>query len=65
MSLKALHVVLLCLSILLMLGTGGWLVVTRDEPLALAFAAACFAFALGLLAYGRWFLIRHREISYL
>jgi hypothetical protein len=68
MSLKAFHVVFLAASVLLMLVLSGWCFqsyrATGDAGL-LAGGVACLLGALGLFAYGCYFLKKLKHISYL
>lgn len=68
MSLKAFHVVFVAASIGLMLLLGGWCLGNYREGAGsgqLAYAGLAFAAAGGLLAYGRYFLRKLKDISYL
>jgi hypothetical protein len=68
MSLKAFHIVFICLSILLAGGFAVWeLVVFRDSrrPLDLVFAAASILAGVALVFYSKYVLRKLKDISYL
>ncbi|HUR47548.1 MAG TPA: hypothetical protein VMZ27_16820 [Candidatus Saccharimonadales bacterium] len=68
MSLKALHIVFVTVSILLCVGVGVWSLVRYfDEPRAvdLIFGIGSLAAAVGLGFYGRYVLKKLKNISYL
>lgn len=59
MSLKAIHILFIVLSILLALGFGGWCMKSNLEQsngTHVAFGLLSFAAAVGLMVYGAWFL---------
>ena len=68
MSLKAFHLVFVSLSVLLMLGLTAWCFgnYRRDGgALDLVWAALSLAVAAGLVVYGKFFLKKLKNISYL
>ena len=68
MSLKALHIVFVTVSILLCLGFGAWSLVRYfDEPRALdlIFGIGSILAGVGLGFYGRYVLKKLKDISYL
>lgn len=68
MSLKAFHVVFIAASVMLCLGFAGWSFGNYRELSSskdLYWAIASVAAAAGLLAYGRYFLRKLKNISYL
>ena len=68
MSLKAFHVIFIAASILLALGFAGWSFVSyaHDGPmLHLWFGIGSLGSAAGLLIYGKYFLRKLKDISYL
>lgn len=68
MSLKAFHVVFVTASVLLLLVLAGWCFGNyRDDgsPSQLAWAGVCLAGTLVMLVYGRYFLRKFKDISYL
>jgi hypothetical protein len=67
MSLKAFHVVFISLAIILTFLFGTWLFITVEAGNAIArFAFGGLSYAIGflLMAYGRYFLRRFRQIAY-
>ncbi len=68
MSLKAFHVVFIAVSVMLCLGLSAYAFGNYrlgGNGSDLGWAAAAFAAAVGLLVYGRYFLRKLRNISYL
>lgn len=68
MSLKAFHIVFITASVLLAFGFGAWsLVGYSDSGRAgdLWTGVASVAIGIGLIAYGRYFLKKLRNVSYL
>ena len=68
MSLKAIHIVFVTVSILLCLGFGTWSFVRYfEEPRALdlAFGIGSILAGIGLVFYGRYVLKKLKDISYL
>lgn len=68
MSLKAFHVVFVAASVGLMLLLGGWCLGNYREgggASQLGYAVLAFAAAGGLVVYGRYFLRKLKDISYL
>lgn len=68
MSLKAFHIVFICVSILLALGFAIWeLVVFRNShrALDLIFAAASILAGIALFFYSKYVLKKLKDISYL
>ncbi|MDB6029038.1 MAG: hypothetical protein JWM68_5261 [Verrucomicrobiales bacterium] len=69
MSLKAFHIVFIVSSILLTLGFGGWCLSNFMEPGGskrdLAAAVVSLVAAIGLFIYGRYFLKKLKNITYL
>ena len=68
MSLKAFHIVFICLSILLSVGFAGWEVVVfarNGRPLDLAFAGLSVAAGVALVFYSKYVLRKLKDISYL
>jgi hypothetical protein len=66
MSLKAFHVIFMAAAVLLSIGLGVWSLDQRaqGQPGAwVAYAAAAFVVALGLVAYEVWFLRKTRKVS--
>lgn len=69
MSLKAFHLIFVIVSTLLSLGVGFWAI--RDFRLggagvsSLIIGLGCLAGAVGLIVYGRWFLHKLQDVSYL
>jgi hypothetical protein len=68
MSLKAFHVVFVTASVLLLLVLAGWCFgnYRTDGALSqLAWAGVCLAATVAMLVYGRYFLRKFKNISYL
>jgi hypothetical protein len=68
MSLKAFHVVFVTASVLLMLVLAGWCFGNYRADGAssqLVWTGACLAATIVLLVYGRYFLRKFKDISYL
>ena len=68
MSLKAFHIVFICVSILLSVGFAAWeLVVFRNthHPLHLLVAGLSLLAGVGLVFYSRYVLRKLKDISYL
>lgn len=68
MSLKAFHVVFICASTLLAMGFGAWEMNAWWEARAtldLLLGSLSLLVGIGLLVYGRYFLKKLRNVSYL
>ena len=68
MSLKAFHVVFICASTLLSLGFGVWEMrawLEARATLDLVLGSLSLLAGVGLLVYGRYFLKKLRNVSYL
>lgn len=68
MSLKAFHIVFITASVLLAFGFGAWSLVGYSDNGRigdLLFGISSVAIGIGLIAYGRYFLKKLRNISYL
>jgi len=68
MSLKAFHIVFILVSGLLCLGLGAWSYGRYRQTHALEFAwgiAVSLAALVALIVYGKWFLRKLRNVSYL
>ena len=68
MSLKAFHIVFVTASVLLLLVLAGWWMGNyRADGAAsqLVWAVACLAATVAMLVYGRYFLRKFKNISYL
>jgi hypothetical protein len=68
MSLKAFHVVFVVVCTVFGLGFSLWSVRRfrlEKDPMMLVLAVLSFAGSVGLVIYGRWFLKKHKRISYL
>ena len=68
MSLKAFHIVFITASVLLAFGFGAWSLVGYSDAgrgVDLAFGGVSIAIGVGLIVYGRYFLKKLRNISYL
>ncbi len=68
MSLKALHVVFVVASTLLALTFGAWALVQNQNGAGatyLVVAVGSFLAAVTLVVYGRWFLKKLRNVSFL
>jgi hypothetical protein len=68
MSLKSFHVVFIAASILLAFGFGAWELVQYSRAGAttdLAFGVGSLAVGVTLVVYGRYFLKKLKDISYL
>lgn len=68
MSLKAFHVLFVAISTLLCLGVGGWALreYTRSRSTGmLLYAAGSLMVSVALVVYGRWFLKKLKNESYL
>ena len=64
MSLKALHLRFIRLSIILSFGFSYWsLIIT--EPILLIYGVMSLIFGIALILYGLWFLKKLKEVSYL
>ena len=68
MSLKAFHIVFIAVSVLLCFGFGVWLFIPNaHETTAVTVVGGILSFGagLGLLIYGKYFLRKFKNISYL
>lgn len=68
MSLKAFHIVFITASVLLAFGFGAWSLVAYSDTgrwVDLAFGGVSIVIGVGLIVYGRYFLKKLRDISYL
>ncbi len=68
MSLKAFHIVFVASSVLLMLGMAAWCFgryQSSGSIVDLAWTGVAIVAALGLVAYGRYFLRKLQHISFL
>ena len=69
MTLKAFHVVFVLAAILTSVGFGVWslhnYLTAQRETVYLVLGALSLAFAVGLVAYGGWFLRKMKDVSYL
>jgi hypothetical protein len=68
MSLKAFHIVFIVLSILMSVGVGGWAINAYLNGAGVGIAvlgAVSLLIGLGLGIYGRYFLKKLRDLSYL
>lgn len=68
MSLKAIHLVFITASVMLALGFGAWSVreySARHASVDLVYAIGSFVVAVALIIYGRYFLKKLKNTSYL
>lgn len=68
MSLKAFHIVFITASVLLAFGFGAWSLVGYSDygrTADLVYGVSSVAIGIGLITYGRYFLKKLRNISYL
>lgn len=69
MTLKAFHVVFVAAAILVSAGFGVWslhnYLTAQRETLYVLLGAFSLAFAVGLVAYGGWFLRKMKDVSFL
>ena len=66
MGLKNIHIVFISMAIALGLAVGSWALSMYRELGSvdyLVFAALSFAFAVGLAAYGTWFVKKSKDLS--
>lgn len=67
MSLKAFHLVFVIVSTMLAVGVGAWAIreyQAKGETGALVFGVASLAGAVVLVVYGRWFLRKLKNVSF-
>lgn len=68
MSLKAFHIVFITASVLLAFGFAAWSLVTYSDGrrlIDLGFGLGSATLGIGLVIYGRYFLRKLKDISYL
>lgn len=68
MSLKAIHILFICASMVLCLGFGGWALsnyMDYDGTVNLIYAIGSAVAFLALAAYGAYFLRKLRKVNYL
>lgn len=68
MSLKAFHIFFVSISTILAIGFGLWAIreySVHHEMLSLIFGLASLMGAVALVIYGRWFLRKLKDVSYL
>ena len=64
MSLKALHLIFISLSVILSFGFSYWSLIIA-EPVLLIYGVISLIFGIVLILYGSWFLKKLKNISYL
>jgi hypothetical protein len=65
MSLRGFHIVFICFSTLLALGTGVWCIwvnLVEGAPVFIVGAICAFAAAVGLVVYGVWFYRKMKRL---
>ena len=68
MSLKALHIVFVIASTLMVLGIGGWLLdqyLDTGRGLHLWLSVVCFLLGVGFVYYGKFILMKLKDIPFL